>query len=236
MKVEIWSDIACPFCYIGKAHFEKALASFASKADVEVIYKSFQLDPEYQNTEKETVYTHLSTKKGMSLSQVTEMTAQVASMAAQTGLTIDFDSNIPANTKDAHRLIHLAASQNKADIVLNALFEAHFTNGEDLENIAVLKQIGSHCGLTEAQLDNLFTTETFAYDVTQDILESRNLGIRGVPFFLFNRKYAVSGAQPVEVFSGALGTSFSEWQKENPPLVSLNTTDAGICSDGGCEI
>lgn len=236
MKVEIWSDIACPFCYIGKAHIEKALSSFENAEDVEVLFKSYQLDPEYHNSDGEDVFTHLSEKKRMSLEQVRQMTERVNQMATETGLVIDFEKNIPANTIDAHRLIHLAYQEACGEEVLTALFKAYFTEGKNIEKVEVLEEIGLESGIKQEKLDSFFSSEDFAYDVKQDILESRNLGIRGVPFFLFNRKYAVSGAQPVEVFEEVLEKSFGEWRKGNPALVNVGVDDAGMCADDSCEI
>lgn len=236
MKIEIWSDVACPFCYIGKAHLEKALASFAESKDVEVVYKSYQLDPDYHYQEGDTSYSHLTEKKGIPMEQVKQMTTRIEQMAGDAGLKMDIQSVIPANTFDAHRLIQLAARHNKEEQVVTALFKAHFADAKNIEEQTVLRKIGLQAGLSKDEVDSVFNSDELAYDVSQDIMESRNLGITGVPFFLFNRKYAVSGAQPVEVFEGALAKSFSEWRKEHPVLVSLNTRDDAACTDEGCGI
>ncbi len=236
MKVEIWSDIACPFCYIGKAHFQKALASFQNIKDVDVVYRCFQLDPDYKHKDGETVITYLTDMKGMSVEHVKQMTTHIEQMAKDAGITINFNTNIPANTLDAHRLILLATQEHKQEAIVEALFEAHFTNGKNIEEKNVLKEIGLSAGLSESQLNTVLDSDAYAYEVKQDILESRNIGVRGVPFFLFNRKYAISGAQPVDTFIAALKQSFEEWRMEQPTIVDLNASAGGVCNDDNCSI
>lgn len=236
MKVEIWSDIACPFCYIGKAHFEKALEKFGQSDEVEVVYKSYQLDPDYHHQKGDTALSVLSQKKGMPETQVEAMTSQIVEMAHQVDLKMDFKNNLPANTFDAHRLIHLAAKEGKQKEVLEALFEAHFTDGKNIEEKSVLIEIGQKIGLSKEEVERLLTSDEYAYDVKQDIMEARNIGVRGVPFFVFNQKYALSGAQPIDTFDELLNKSYTEWKKDHPTFQNMNSSDEAMCSDDGCEL
>ncbi|WP_316802419.1 DsbA family oxidoreductase [Pedobacter nototheniae] len=238
MKVEIWSDVMCPFCYIGKRHFEQAIETLPFKDEIEVEWKSYQLNPEYRNTNNETVFDYLSRSKGMPVEQAKQMTQQVVDMAKNAGLTIDFGKNIPANTFNAHRLIHLAAKHQLQDVAEEKLFEAHFIQGKDIDNLAVLAEIATEIGLDKTEVEEVLQSEQFAEAVRYDIYESQNLGIRGVPYFVLDRKYAVSGAQPVQAFEDALTQSFKEWKETQPKtqLKSLNKNDDAICDENGCEL
>lgn len=238
MKVEIWSDVMCPFCYIGKRHFEKAIEKLPFKDEVEVEWKSFQLNPEYQNTNNEDLYTYLARSKGMSVDQAKQMTTQVVAMAENVGLNIDFGTNVPANSFDAHRLIHFAASKGLQDQAEEALFHAHFMEGKDIAKADVLIDIAKNLGLDAEETLAILKSDDFAEGVRYDIYESQQLGVRGVPYFVFDRKYALSGAQPIESFEGALQQSFTEWKAAQPstPLTSLNKNSTAVCDDDGCSI
>lgn len=238
MKVEIWSDVMCPFCYIGKRHFEQAIEKLPFKNEIEVNWKSYQLNPEYHNTNNETVYDYLSRSKGLPIAQAKHMTKQVSDMAANAGLTIDFDTNIPANTFDAHRLIHLAAKHCLQDLAEEKLFEAHFVKSKNVGEISTLLEIATEIGLDKTEAERVLQGDEFAEAVRYDIYESQNLGIRGVPYFVLDRKFGVSGAQPVEAFTDALTQSFSEWKAAQPKttLTSLNKNNDAICDENGCEI
>jgi len=238
MKVEIWSDVMCPFCYIGKRHFEEAIAALPFKDEVEVNWKSYQLNPDYHNTNNETVYDYLSRSKGMSVEQAKQMTKQVVDMAATAGLKIDFDTNIPANTFNAHRLIHLAAKHNLQDLAEEKLFEAHFVQSKNIGEHSVLVELAEEIGIDKTEAEETLKSDQFAEAVRYDIYESQNLGIRGVPYFVMDRKYGVSGAQPVQAFKDALTQSFNEWKSTQPKtqLKSLNENGDAICDENGCEI
>ncbi|WP_316830390.1 DsbA family oxidoreductase [Pedobacter aquatilis] len=238
MKVEIWSDVMCPFCYIGKRHFEKAIEALPFKNEIDVEWKSYQLNPEYHNTNGETVYEYLSRSKGMPVEQAKQMTKQVADMAANAGLTIDFDKSIPANSFNAHRIIHLAAAHNLQDKAEEKFFEAHFVDGLNIEEEDALLKIAIEIGLDEDEARAVLDGDKFAEAVRYDVYESQNLGIRGVPYFVMDRKYGVSGAQPVQAFTDALTQSFTEWKSAQPKtnLTSLNKNDDAICDENGCEI
>lgn len=236
MKIEIWSDIMCPFCYIGKKHLETAMKQFGDADAIDVVWKSYQLDPniprypEYKNT-----YDYLAASKGMSYDEAKQMTTGVTQAAASAGLTLDFERAVVANSFDAHRLVHLAQSKRLANTVKEGLFRAHFTEGKDINNRDTLIAVGVAAGLAEADIAEMLAGNRYSDAVADDIREARDIGVRGVPFFVFNRKYAVSGAQPADVFLQTLEKSFAEWRAENPK-VALTVTDGPTCSpDGRCD-
>jgi len=236
MKIEVWSDIVCPFCYIGKRNMEAALKQFSESAVIELEWKSFQLDPELpKDTSYADTYQYLAQRKGLSIVQAKEMTAGVAMAGKKAGVELNFEKAIVANTWDAHRLVHLAQVANRGSVVKEALFHAHFTDGKDISDRNTLIALGKGARLEEAAVQAMLDGDQFAYEVAQDIQEARNLGIRGVPFFVFNRKYAVSGAQPPEVFLQTLEKSFAEWRKDNPQ-VPFEVNEGLSCKpDGNCD-
>lgn len=228
----------CPFCYIGKRHFEAAIRTLPFQKEIEVEWKSFQLNPTYENTNNEDLYSYLATSKGISRQQAEQMTKQVEEMANHAGLAIDFSTNIPANSFKAHRLIHFAASQGLQDQAEEALFKAHFIEAKDIAKDEVLLAVGEELGLAREMVNGVLKSDEFAEAVRYDIYESQQLGIRGVPYFVFDRKYALSGAQPVPAFKEALTQSFNEWKAAQPQaqLTSLNKNNDASCDEDGCEI
>jgi len=231
MKVEIWSDIMCPFCYIGKRRFEHALQQFSESDFIEIEWKSFQLDPTIKPEPGKNVYEYLAERKGISYEQAEQMHDRVIEMANQAGLTYNFDKAVIANSYDAHRLIQYAKKNKRGDAAEEHLFRAYFTEGRDFGNHDVLAAIGKEIGLDEQKVKDLFLTEEFSSEVDADIYEAQQIGVRGVPFFVFDRKYAVSGAQASETFVEVLNRSFSEWRKDNP-LQELNVTEGDVCEPG----
>lgn len=214
MKIEIWSDVMCPFCYIGKKHIEQAISTLPFKDKIEIEWKSYQLNPDYHNTEGEDLYTYLARSKGMAIAQVRQMTGQVEEMANRVGLKINFAGSIPANSFDAHRLIHFANSKGLQQEAEEAMFEAHFIAGKDVANKATLIAIAAQIGLEEAEVQSVLESDDFAESVRHDIYKSKQIGIQGVPYFVLDRKYALSGAQPIETFVQAITQSFEEWSAE----------------------
>ena len=215
MKVEIWSDVMCPFCYIGKRHLEKALQDFDEKDEIEIIWKSFQLNPdlpEQANPDKN-VYQHLAEAKGMSYEQSVEMHKNVAEMAKKAGLDYNFDDAVVANSFKSHRLLQLAKEKGLGDALEERLFSAYFIEGKDTSSNDVLIELGDDIGLTKEEVNEALTNDEYADKVKEDIHESRQIGVSGVPFFVFDRKYAVSGAQPPEAFTQVLEKSVSEWKE-----------------------
>lgn len=211
MKVEIWSDIMCPFCYIGKRHFEAALKEFPHSDKLQIEWKSFQLDPTIPKIEERVdVYQYLADKKGMSLEQSKSLHQNVIQMAKNAGLEYNFDIAVVGNSKDAHRLIQFAKTKGLGDQAEEALFKAYFTDGKNMADMNDLIEIGTSIGLNAVELTSILESDAFAYEMMQDVQEAQNIGVQGVPFFVFDRKYAVSGAQPVEAFLQTLEKVYSE--------------------------
>jgi predicted DsbA family dithiol-disulfide isomerase len=217
MKVEIWSDIMCPFCYIGKRRFEKALAQFPHKDSVQVEWKSFQLDPSIQSQPGKNINQYLAERKGWSLEQAREINSQVTGTAASLGLHYDFDKAVVANSFDAHRFAHFAAGHGLGDAAEEALFKAYFTEGRDVSDHNTLARLGQEIGLDAAEIKKALDSNAYAADVRADIAEAESLGTRGVPFFVLDRRYAVSGAQPEGTFIKALEQAFAERQEAERP-------------------
>lgn len=240
LQVEVWSDVACPWCFIGKRRFAAALADFGHRDHVEVTWRSYQLSPQTPAGPGRPEAQALAEMKGIAPAQVQQMFAQVTEVAAGVGLAYDFDRTLTFNTFDAHRLLHLAARVGGSELVeatMEALFSAHFEHGADLGLTAALVDLAHTVGFGEhgwhddevlAFLDGDDESE----EVRSDIAEARAIGVTGVPFFVVDRRVAVSGAQPEEVFTQLLETS---WREANP-LVTLGSPDAQACVDDSCAI
>lgn len=198
MKIEVWSDIVCPWCYIGKRRLESALANF--DAPVEVEWKSFQLDPSFPKDTTMPVNEMLGQKYGHS--QVREMTERVIKLGAEEGLHYDYDIAVAANTFDAHRLAHHAKSQGLGADMHERLLRAQLCEGATINDADTLVRLAEEIGVTGA--GDVVATDKYTADVEADIREARQLGATGVPFFVLDRKYGISGAQPVAAFESAL--------------------------------
>lgn len=212
MKIEIWSDIVCPFCYIGKRKFEKALQNFASEKELDIIYRSFQLMPDIQTDPSLSIDDFLAREKGMSLEQARELNRQVSQQAATLGLDYQLDKAIVANTFQAHRLLQYALSQNLQQQIKERLLQAYFSEGKNIDDRDTLVQLSEEIGLKETE--KVLAGDQFTAEVKMDLLEARQLGIKGVPFFVFDRKYAISGAQEPSVFQDTISQAFEEWKSE----------------------
>lgn len=233
MKVEIWSDVMCPFCYIGKRRFENALQQLLFRDEIVVVWKSFQLDPDMQHEPGKSIHQYLAERKGFSVEKAKELNDQVTGMAAAEGLKYDFDKAVVANSFDAHRFSHLAAKHGKGDAAEESLFKAYFSEGRNIADHDTLVQLGIDIGLDGAEVKQVLESNAYALEVQQDITEATTLGIRGVPFFVIDRKYAVSGAQATDAFLQALNKSFTEWKKVNN---QFTTIQGEVCSpDGDCK-
>jgi predicted DsbA family dithiol-disulfide isomerase len=214
MEIEIWSDIQCPFCYIGKRRFEQALDQFDQKDQVHITWKSYQLAPEMITDPSMSIDEYLAQHKGITRSEAKQMNDYVTAMASSLGLQYNFNKTIPANSFKAHQLSHLAKQSGLQNQLEENLFKAYFTEGKNMDDIPTLLRIGKDSGLNESEIMDVFEKNQYADAVRQDIYEASQIGVRGVPFFVFNRKYAVSGAQEASVFVKALKQSFEEWMKE----------------------
>ncbi|MCK8494150.1 DsbA family oxidoreductase [Spirosoma sp. RP8] len=219
MEVEIWSDVMCPFCYIGKRKFEHALNEFSHKDQVTIVWKSFQLNPAMKTDPSKNINDYLSEAKGWSLDQARQMNDRVTAMASDVGLTYDFDKAVVANSFDAHRLIQLAKAHRLGDAAEERLFRAYFTEGRNTADHETLLELGTDIGLDASDVRQMLESNQYAEAVQRDIYEAQQVGARGVPFFVFNRRYAVSGAQQPETFLGALNTAWSEAQEAQKETV-----------------
>lgn len=233
MKVEIWSDVRCPFCYIGKRKFEMALEKFEHKKDVEVEWKSFELDPNLTTQNTVNATDHLADMKGISKERANEMQQYVKQVATEVGLDFHPDKAVVANSFNAHRLIQFAKTKGLGSEAEEALFKAHFTEGKNIDNADTLMNIGVSIGLDKSDINKILDSEEFSKQVRNDERQAQLIGINGVPFFVLNNKYGVSGAQSPETFSQALAQAWEDFQKEKKPLI---ITEGQACSpDGTCR-
>ncbi len=236
MKVEIWSDIMCPFCYIGKRQFEEALKQFSFSEKVEIVWRSFMLDPTLPKpSSKSSTYAYLANRKGISLEQSISLHRNVANMAKGVGLDYNFDIAVVANSFDAHRLIQLAKTLGLGDQAEERLFKAYFSEGKDMCDVDILIDLGKEIGIPEVDLNQLLISDRFANEIQLDIDEAQRIGVTGVPFFVFNRQYAVSGAQGTDVFKDVLSKSFADWEKAITELKKINGSAAVCTPESGCE-
>jgi predicted DsbA family dithiol-disulfide isomerase len=233
MKVNIWSDVRCPFCYIGKRKFELALEKFPHKDQVEVIWRSFELDPSLETQQDVNVYDYFSKAKGISQAQAKQMFSNVTNIAKEVGLDFNLDQSIVANSFNAHRLIQLAKSKGLGNEIEEALFIIHFMEGRNIDDQETLLQTGISIGLDEKDVREVLETNAFEFEVKQDEELARSIGVSGVPFFVFKDKYAVSGAQSPETFLQVLEKSWQEFEVENKPKSIAE--GPGCSTDGTCD-
>ena len=230
LKVEIWSDVICPFCYIGKRKFESALAQLDKNNVIEITWKSFQLAPDMKTDTSISIDEYLAVHKGFSIEKAREMNAYVTQMAKQEGLIFNFDKSIVANTHQAHQMLHFAKTLGKQNETKERLLKAYFTDGKNIDDKDTLMELASEIGLDVDALSNALESTTYAQEVETDSIEAQQLGVRGVPFFVFNRTHAISGAQPVEVFMDTIQQAMN--QLNDTLLVSEGST----CNpDGSCD-
>lgn len=232
MKIEIWSDVMCPFCYIGKRRFEAALSQLNNdhQDKIEIIWKSFQLDPDMKTDSSQTINAYLAERKGWTMDYAKQVNAHVTAMAKEVGLTYDFEKAIVANSFNAHRVSHLAKKFGLSDAMEEVLFKAYFTEGKNIDDKATLIELATSIGLKKEAVEIALFTDQYAEDVVKDMQEAQQIGVRGVPFFVIDRKYAVSGAQPVEVFLETLQKANAESK------LNVNHQNGNSCSiDGNCN-
>ena len=239
LSVDIWSDIACPWCFIGKRRFEKALDALPFKDQVDVTWHAYQLDPSlpehYDGTEEE----YLAQVKGLAPEQVRQMLAHVTGQAAGEGLAYDFAALRPANSFTALRLLALAKEHGLGNQVKEALLSAHFEKGQDTGDREVLRALGEEAGLPAADVVRVLESDAYADAVRADVAQARALGITGVPFFVLENKYGISGAQPSELFEQALAQVWEEIGGSGLTLIGAHgtdgqSTDGEACGPDGC--
>ena len=234
MKVNIWSDIRCPFCYVGKKKFEKALSQFPHADKIEVTWHSFQLDPNLVTQPDTNPYDYFSKAKGIPVIQAKAMHEHAKKAGKEVGIDFNFDESKVANSFRGHLLIQLAKKKNLADAMEEALFEAQFISGKNIDDEAVLLETGKSVGLTEVEIKNALASDELAHAVAQDGLMARQLGINAVPFFVFNDKYGVSGAQQPEHFLEVLTKSFEEFSAGDKGLQIISQGES-CDTDGNCD-
>jgi predicted DsbA family dithiol-disulfide isomerase len=205
MKIEIWSDVVCPWCYIGKRRLERALGEFEHAADVEITWRSFQLNPDAPKTAVPTA-DYLQSRFGP---QAAAMTSRVAELGRAEGLNLDFATSLTVNTLTAHRALHFAASQGLGDAAKERLLHAHFSEGADVSDHETLAKLLAEVGVDADRTRAVLAGTQYAIEVRDDIEDASRLGITGVPFFVIDRTYGISGAQPAETFLHALRTAYA---------------------------
>ncbi|MFI6439831.1 DsbA family oxidoreductase [Streptomyces sp. NPDC050759] len=237
MRVEIWSDIACPWCYVGKARFEKALEAFPHRDGVEVVHRSFELDPGRDKSDVEPVLAMLSKKYGMSEAQAQAGEENLGAQAAAEGLAYRTRDRDHGNTFDLHRLLHFAKEQGRQDELVQIFYRANFAEERSLftEGDERLVELAVEAGLDADEVRTVLADPTaYADDVRADEREAAELGANGVPFFVLDRTYGVSGAQPAEVFTQALTQA---WGNRSPlKLIDQPDTSADACGPDGCAV
>ncbi|MER5375059.1 DsbA family oxidoreductase [Streptomyces sp. NPDC002553] len=235
MRVEIWSDIACPWCYVGKARFEKALAAFPHRDQVEVVHRSFELDPGRAKGDVQPVLTMLTRKYGMSEAQAQAGEDNLGAQAAAEGLDYRTRDRDHGNTFDLHRLLHLAKERGRQDELIQILYRANFAEERSLfsEGDERLVELAVEAGLdADAVREVLADPAAYADEVRADEREAAELGANGVPFFVLDRAYGVSGAQPAEVFAQALTRAWGD----RSPLTLIDEGGAEACGPDGCAV
>ncbi len=207
MQVEVWSDVVCPWCYIGKRRLERAIAELGDGTEVEVIWRSFQLDPSFPAGIQQPVHEYLAEKYRTTIAQARAMTDRTTALAAQEGLPFDTERARMVNTFDAHRLIQLAKRHGRGAQMVERLKRAHHIEGLAVDDTKILTRLGVEAGIPAEAVEQVLSTDEYSQEVHYDIRLARSFGITGVPFFAIDRTYGVSGAQPVEIFLSALRTA-----------------------------
>jgi len=233
MKIEVWSDFACPFCYIGKKNFENALSKFKHKNEVEVIFKAYQLNPNAPKVMQGSAVDNFAKSHSMSVSQAKQRFEMFTENAKKVGLVYRYDIIQMTNSFDAHRLAKWANTLGKEQIVTDRFMKAYFTEGKNLADYHALVSLIQELGLNKEDALKVLESGEYTDEVKLQQAEARQIGVQGVPFFVINRKYGVSGAQPEAYFENALEQIWTE----DHPLESLNDADEGhTCSDESCSL
>jgi predicted DsbA family dithiol-disulfide isomerase len=210
MQVEIWSDVVCPWCYLGKRRFEQALASFEHGDEVEVVYRSFELDPTAAPGVTTPTVGMLTKKYGLSATEADAAQRQMEDRAAQDGLEFHMDGLVSGNTRDAHRLLQLAKDRGQQAELAERLHRAYFTEGRSIFDADSLTELAAEAGLDRAEAMAVLAGDAYADAVEADEAMAHSLGANGVPFFVIDRRYGISGAQPAPALAQALEQAWAE--------------------------
>ncbi|MBY0222218.1 DsbA family oxidoreductase [Mammaliicoccus sciuri] len=235
MKIEVWSDYVCPFCYIGKRRLEQALKQAGLEEKAEVQYKAYQLDPNTPVASDQSQLEGLANKYNISRTEAENMMKNVEEQAKTVGLHYQVEKMKTSNTQDAHRLAKFAGQHGAEEQVTERLLHGHFVEGERIDTEEVLVSIAQEAGLDAELTKAMLHSNDFADEVQADIEEARQIGVQGVPFFVINRKYAISGAQPIEAFVEAL-EKIAEEEGIKPTLQMLGKDSGGQCDDDSCDV
>jgi predicted DsbA family dithiol-disulfide isomerase len=234
LKIQIWSDVMCPYCYIGKRRIENAIAQFGHQDAIEVEWKSFQLDANFVASPEDNIYVHLAEKYRKDKDWAVEMVENMTQNAKNSGLDFHFDKAILANSHNAHRLLHLAKKHQLGNELKELLFKAYMTDGKDVNDLATLSALGQEVGMDKDLVEGVLNSDAYTQEVQNDIALAQQIGVQGVPFFVFDNKYAVSGAQHVETFVKTLEKVWEEGSF-GPKLTLLNTEEGDSCGIEGCN-
>lgn len=234
LNIQIWSDIMCPFCYIGKRRIEEALQNFKHKDSVTIEWKSFQLDANFIAAPDDNIIDHLAEKYRKDTDWAQTMIDNMTQNAKNAGLDFHFEKAVLANSFHAHRLLHLAKKYNLANELEELLFKAYLTDGKNVNDLDTLSKLGKEVGIDSEEIKQVLESNEYTKEVQQDIEQAQSIGVQGVPFFVFDNKYAISGAQPATTF---LQTLERVWQEGNfdSKVTMVNTTKENSCDIDGCE-
>ena len=234
MKVDIWFDYACPFCYIGKRSLEAAINEFIHKDQIDIQYHSYQLQPDAPKNSGSNIHELIAGKYGTTVEHAKKMNEHISEQAREVGLTFRFDTMIPTNTGDAHRLTHYAKKQGKNHELTEQIFNAYFTVSLHIGDETTLLKLANEIGLPEKEVMDVLKTGKYKKELDHDIQTGVQIGIQGVPFFVFNHKYAISGAQSAETFKEVL---MDVWEEEyNGTLLALKKqTKSEFCTGESCD-
>lgn len=236
MKVEIWSDYVCPFCYIGRRRLEKALEQFPHRERVTIEYKSYELAPDAIIDPNIKYYESIAIKFGITVEEAKLNTKRITKQAKEEGLLFNFDKMKPTNTIDAHRLTKYAIKQGKGQEMTEYLLQSYFTDGCDLSDQDTLITLASHIGLDKAEVKKLLESKKYSSIVRDDEEEADSIGVKTVPFFVFNEQHAVAGLQRTEMFAAILDQLWEtegKYRQDNKSDTKIETT---YCSGEGCSI
>ncbi|MET0389977.1 MAG: DsbA family oxidoreductase [Polyangiales bacterium] len=234
LQVHIWSDIACPWCYVGKRRFERALEGFARADDVQITWRAFELDPSAPRVRPPQPYAErLAAKYGRSQAEAQQMIDRMAETARGDGIAMDFEHAQPGNTFDAHRLLHLALDRGLQDALKERLFRGYLCEGRSIGDPATLLALATEVGLSADEVTAVLETDQYAQEVRADQAQARAYGISGVPYFVLDNRFAVEGAQPTTLLLTALERAFAD----RPQLIgAASVAEGAVCGPDGCEV
>ncbi len=234
MEIEVWSDYVCPFCYIGKRTLEQALVRSGYESQAEISFKAYELDPHAPVDSNRLAYEHLAEKMGQSIERAKQMSTGVAEQAKAFNLQYDVENMPRANTFAAHRLVKWAATQGSEHQLTELLMHRYFEQAQNISNTETLLSIAEAAGLDREQAASVLDSDQFGSEVERDIQEAGQIGVQGVPFFVVNRKYAISGAQPLEAFIEAL-EQIGEEEGLRPALKPVGKAKTSFCTGDACD-